>query len=251
MVGQKLPEDTMDRIFSETNVVSGDKYKHIIKSLRHKVGDIIEVVKDKKLYLARIDEVKKSEFTFLIVEELEDIENNLEIYLFQANIQKKKMEMVLKLNGMLALNSIVPFISERTENKKLEDIDNERNYAILTDSAEVSKATRLTKIEKTMTTTEAITLANTLDYAIVLYESEETNSLFNFLNEIDCKFPGKLSVGIFVGPEGGFSEEEITFFAERNVKPIRVFKSILRTEMAAFSTISAILAYYERTRYES
>lgn len=241
----------MDRIFTETNVVSGDKYKHIIKSLRHKAGDIIEVVQNEKLYLARIDEVKKSEFTFLTVEELETIENNLEIHLFQANIQKKKMEMVLKLNGMLEINKIVPFISERTENKKLEDIDNERNYAILTDSAEVSKATRLTKIEKTMTARDAIMLANTLDYAIVLYESEETNSLFNFLNDIECKFPGKLSIGIFVGPEGGFTEEEITFFMEKNVKPIRIFKNTLRTEIAAFSTISAILAYYERTRYES
>ena len=48
--------------------------------------------------------------------------------------------------------------------------------------------------------------------------------------------------GIFIGPEGGFTEEEIKLAEEKGIKPISLGRRILRTETAGL-TILSILMY--------
>lgn len=241
----------MDRIFLQNEVVDKDNFSHVIRSQRHRVGDEIEIVIDEKVYLCKIDEILKDTFSYSIIKEIGEDYGNLDIYLFQGYINKKKMEHVFKSNGMLGVKAFIPTKTERCQEKKIENYNSDRSIAILRDSAEVSKSNKISEIYDTMDYKEALDFSKSLDASIILYESEETNSLFNFLREKAYGFPNKVSLGIFVGPEGGFSEEEINVTKDNGVLPIRIFKNILRTEYAAFSAVSSILTYYERTRYES
>ena len=103
----------MDRIFIEDTVITGEDFRHVIKSQRHMIGDNLEVVLDEELYLAEISEVSKNSFSVKLLEEIKENTNKLKIYLFQGYIPKKKMEHVFKMNGMLGVEKFIPTITER------------------------------------------------------------------------------------------------------------------------------------------
>ncbi|MBR4640881.1 MAG: RsmE family RNA methyltransferase, partial [Butyrivibrio sp.] len=56
--------------------------------------------------------------------------------------------------------------------------------------------------------------------------------------------PGE-NIAVFIGPEGGFSEEEVVLAKENGVLPITLGKRILRTETAGFTVISWLMYHLE------
>ena len=61
---------------------------------------------------------------------------------------------------------------------------------------------------------------------------------------IEAIKPGQ-SIAVFIGPEGGFSEQEIDLCNENGIKPITLGKRILRTETAGFTIISWLMYHLE------
>ena len=84
---------------------------------------------------------------------------------------------------------------------------------------------------------EAVAEAKELDGAIIPYEREQERGIRQFVQD----FKGE-SIGVFIGPEGGFAEEEIALAQENGITPITLGKRILRTETAGMTT-TAILLY--------
>lgn len=97
----------MDRIFIDDTLITGEDFRHVIKSQRHIVGDKLEVVLNEELYLAEISEVSKNSFSVKLLEKIEEDTNSIKIYLFQGYIPKKKMEHVFKMNGMLGVEKFI------------------------------------------------------------------------------------------------------------------------------------------------
>ncbi len=52
--------------------------------------------------------------------------------------------------------------------------------------------------------------------------------------------PGQ-SIAVFIGPEGGFAQEEIDLCLENDIRPITLGRRILRTETAGFTAISWLM----------
>ena len=83
---------------------------------------------------------------------------------------------------------------------------------------------------------EALQKSKDYDIGIIPYEKEETKTL-KFLNgNKDYK-----NIAVFIGPEGGFSNEEIVAAKNADIIPITLGKRILRTETAGFATLNIIL----------
>ena len=93
------------------------------------------------------------------------------------------------------------------------------------------------KVRSVINFSQAIQQASQNNLNIIPYEKEEKNSIKNIIKGFDGE-----SIGIFIGPEGGFSEKEIEIAIKNNIKPITLGKRILRTETAGFIT-TAILLY--------
>ena len=86
--------------------------------------------------------------------------------------------------------------------------------------------------------TEAVKQAETLDEALIPYELAEG------MDEARERIRGlhdKKTIGIFIGPEGGFEEEEIALAANAGIHPITLGKRILRTETAGLCILSVIM----------
>lgn len=89
---------------------------------------------------------------------------------------------------------------------------------------------------------EAMNYAKELDVVLVPYELQEgMKATEAVINKIE---PGQ-SVGIFIGPEGGFDESEIDQAKETGAIPITLGKRILRTETAGLTTLSILMYHLE------
>ena len=89
---------------------------------------------------------------------------------------------------------------------------------------------------------EAVNYAVELDIRFIPYELAEnmahTKKLFEQIE------PGQ-SIGIFIGPEGGFTPEEIELAMNHQVQPITLGKRILRTETAGMTVLSILMFLLE------
>ena len=79
-------------------------------------------------------------------------------------------------------------------------------------------------------------MASLLENAVIPYENEEKTGLKEFI-----KSAKKGSVGIFIGPEGGFDNSEIEMAVKSGIIPVTLGKRILRTETAGLVTAAIIL----------
>ena len=109
-------------------------------------------------------------------------------------------------------------------------------------AAKQSKRMLIPEIHEVMTYKQALEFAKQLDVKLIPYElakgMKETREL---LSEIK---PGQ-TVGIFIGPEGGFDESEIDQAKEAGAIPITLGKRILRTETAGLTTLSFLIYHFE------
>jgi len=93
-----------------------------------------------------------------------------------------------------------------------------------------------------MTMKQAIEYAKDLDVKLIPYElAEHIDETKKIIEGIK---PGE-NIAVFIGPEGGFSEEEVALAKENGVLPITLGKRILRTETAGFTVISWLMYHLE------
>src|SRR5699024_2633204 len=120
----------------------------------------------------------------------------------------------------------------------------ERWQAIAKGAAEQSGRSRIPEVRKVMTCAESLDEASGLDVVLIHYELEE--GMEKPARIIENIAPGQ-SVGIFIGPEGGFEETEVEQAKEHGAQPVTLGKRILRTETAGLTTLS-ILMYHLGSR---
>ena len=138
---------------------------------------------------------------------------------------------------------IVPFAAKRSVVKldqKKAGKKRERWQAIAKGAAEQSKRGIVPQVQDVMSFQEAMNYAKELDVVLVPYELQEgMKATEAVISKIE---PGQ-SVGIFIGPEGGFTPEEIELAMNHQVQPITLGKRILRTETAGMTVLSICLLY--------
>ncbi|HAL03407.1 MAG TPA: 16S rRNA methyltransferase, partial [Lachnospiraceae bacterium] len=71
--------------------------------------------------------------------------------------------------------------------------------------------------------------------------AEGMESMKEFLSDVKSK----KSIGIFIGPEGGFTEEEVDMAVNNNVTTVSLGKRILRTETAGMTVLSILMYFLE------
>ena len=109
-------------------------------------------------------------------------------------------------------------------------------------AAKQSKRMLIPEIHEVMTYKEALAFAGHLDVKLIPYElakgMKETREILNELR------PGQ-SIGIFIGPEGGFEEEEVSKALEAGAHAITLGRRILRTETAGLAILSVLMFQLE------
>ena len=238
----------MYQFFVEENQLTGDRIailgsdvNHIKNVLRMKSGEKVRVsIADSgRSFFGIIDTMDDDEVIVTI--ESED-ENGTElanrIYLFQGLPKGDKMEMIIQKAVELGVYEIIP-VAMKNCVVKLDDKKAgnkvKRWQAISESAAKQSKRTLIPEITMPLSWKEALKKAEELDVILVPYENERgMEATREVMRSIQ---PGQ-SIGIFIGPEGGFTPEEI------GVAPghrISLGRRILRTETAGLATLSMLI----------
>jgi 16S rRNA (uracil1498-N3)-methyltransferase len=126
------------------------------------------------------------------------------------------------------------------EKKKAAKVN--RWQAIAESAAKQSKRTSIPVISDVLSYKEALKKAESLDVLLVPYENERGMLA---TKEALAKIQKGMTIGIIIGPEGGFSDKEIALAKEQNGEIISLGKRILRTETAAITALGMCMLYSE------
>lgn len=137
------------------------------------------------------------------------------------------MEWVLEKGTELGVSVFVPLVSDRSEKKNL---NVERAEKILIESSEQSGRTVVPKLRDVVTFDEAIVE----DFPCFAFHPK--GDVFTIEHTQNYS-----PLGIFIGPEGGWSDREIFLFKQNNVRVYSLGEQTLRAETAAVAISSLIL----------
>ena len=155
------------------------------------------------------------------------------------------MELIIQKATELGVYELVPMVTGRTvvklDEKKAEK-KNARWNAIAESAAKQSGRSLIPRVAGVMTFSEALAYAKELDVLLIPYEKAEGMEATR--RAIEGIYPGQ-SVGIFIGPEGGFEEAEVEQAMEKGAAPVTLGRRILRTETAGFVVLSMLLYHLE------
>ena len=226
--------------------ISGGDFNHIKNVLRMKVGEQILVTFNEQTDLCEIVEFKEDCALAKILEKnYKESELPIRVYLFQGLPKSDKMELIIQKAVELGVYKIVPVEMNRCVVKldaKKKNQKTERYNAIAEAGAKQSKRNVIPQVENVLSFKEALDLAKTLDLFIAPYESEKgVESTKLALSKIKKG----MSVGVIIGPEGGFDDKEIEKVKEIGAEVVSLGKRILRTETASITALSMLMLYTE------
>ncbi len=230
-------------------VITGSDVNHIGNVLRMKAGEKIRVSDSAgRSYFCRISEIT-SDMVRAGIEREDELGTELSnrIVLFQGLPKADKMELIIQKAVELGASEIIP-VAMKNCVVKLDDkkaaAKVSRWRSIAESAAKQSKRTLIPTVQMPVSWKGALNLAKELDITLVPYENERG---MQATREIIGGIGGNESIGIMIGPEGGFSDAEITMVDEAHVDcgsfhRISLGRRILRTETAGLATL-AMLVY--------
>ena len=236
------------QIGEHTITIMGNDVNHIKNVLRMQKGEKLIICDGQGTdYYCSIADFSKDEVITEILEMNDtQTELNTKIYLFQGLPKKDKMELIIQKAVELGVHEVIPVSMKRCvakiEDKKKELKKLERWQTIATSAAKQSGRGMIPKVQGVMSFRDALEKAKELEFTIVPYEQAEGMAESKKLIEKACK---KKSIGIFIGPEGGFDDAEIQKAREAGFSTISLGKRILRTETAGLTILSILMFQIE------
>ncbi len=232
-------------------VITGADHNHIKNVLRMKVGDTILISANGKSNLCEIEIIDNDEIVAPIIEEdYQNTELPLQIHLFQGLPKSDKMELIIQKAVELGVYSITPIEMKRCIVKlddKKKKSKQTRWQAISESAAKQSKRNTIPEINEIISYKAALNAAKELDLLLVPYENEDG---ILSTKEALAKLKEAKSVGIIIGPEGGFDDAEIEAAKNSDGRIISLGKRILRTETAAITAVGMCMLYTEMSEAE-
>ena len=216
--------------------LSNEENKHIVKVLRKNVGDKINIINGKGfLFIAEIEEIKKYIVSLKVIKkEKKEKQHKYNLHLAIAPTKNiNRFEWFLEKATEIGINEITPIICSRSERKK---INLERCNKIIISAVKQS----------------------------MKFYRPKLNSPKSFIDFIDNEYPGEKHIAycvnqkkhklsksessshlILIGPEGDFSENEISLAINKKFKPTTLGNSRLRTETAGIVATQTFNLLYE------
>lgn len=226
--------------------ISGSDYNHIKNVLRMKIGDEFLVSSEGISSLCCLDGFEEDSAVARILEEnYQSTDLPIKIYLFQGLPKADKMELIIQKCVELGVHAIIPTEMSRCVVKlddKKKKSKTQRWQTIAESAAKQSKRSAVPEVYDCISYKEALAMAKDLDILMVPYESKDgMESTVNALSKIK----NGSSVGIIIGPEGGFEDSEVEKAMENGGEVISLGKRILRTETAAITAVGMVMLHSE------
>ncbi|MBC7236011.1 MAG: 16S rRNA (uracil(1498)-N(3))-methyltransferase [Chloroflexi bacterium] len=174
-------------------------------------------------------------------------EPHVRVTLYVALPKGKRLEWVLQKGTEVGVTGFVPMITERCVIPRPEEVNEarlERWRQIIREAAEQAGRARLPTLAAVRPFAEVCVAPPEGVLALILSVGERARSLRAALASWQATEWGEIrEVRLYIGPEGGFSPQEVALAAERGIRPVTLGPRILRVETAAI--VAPALVLYE------
>jgi 16S rRNA (uracil1498-N3)-methyltransferase len=240
--GQQLQRFFVDpRLINGSTITFSDPISHQIRQvLRMNLGRDQVVVLDGSgaAFLARLNGASGRMVTADIVEKLESRnEGSVDLTLCFSLTRREKVEWILQKCTEIGVNQFLPYVSERSVSRldSLEENRKTRWQSIIREAAEQSERSRLPDLLEVLTFEEVLHKMGGLEQKLIAYEAADTSKTLRQLPLIQAP------VVLLIGPEGGFSENEIENATNTGFQPFSLGKRIFRMETACIVASALVL----------
>lgn len=231
-----------DQVAEEEVLIEGSDVNHIRNVLRMKAGDEIRVTNESgENWRCAITELTEQFVRAQRLDEMAATELPCKVYLFQGLPKNDKMELIIQKAVELGVYEVIPVAMKncvvKLDEKKAK-AKTARWQEIAKSAAKQAKRSLIPNVEAPLTWKEAVARMKELDVGLVPYENERGMEATR--EAVSAILPGQ-TVGILIGPEGGFAPEEIAAVQAESLKLISLGNRILRTETAGFTTLAFLI----------
>jgi len=217
-------------------ILSPEESRHIATVLRLQAGTAIELFDGTGfVYQGLILTATPKRITVEILSQYnENNDGAPQLFLFQSLLKGKKMDFLIQKATELGVHSFSPIQSRYNENRGNLPRQTDRWQRIMLEACKQCKRAQPMIIEP-VSSLKNIDVTD-FEQPLILWEGEKSTHLDATMISYDTP------MALFIGPEGGFHEDEITKAKTKGFKPVSLGSRILRSETAALSTI-AIMQY--------
>ena len=245
----------MHHFFVTPQQISGDKIRieggdvnHMKNVLRMKLHEKAEISDgESRTYLCEVEAYEEDVAVLHILEEMEaDTEPASKLYLFQGLPKSDKMELIVQKAVELGVYQVIPVAMKRSvvrldDKKAAKKAD--RWNSIAESAAKQAGRSRIPEVTMPLSYKEVLKMAEELDVTLLPYELAGGMEV---TREVIRQIKSGQSVGIFIGPEGGFEPEEVDAAVSMGAKVITLGRRILRTETAGLATLAVLMFELEQ-----
>jgi 16S rRNA (uracil1498-N3)-methyltransferase len=242
-----IPEENWQ---NNTVIIEGDDAHHIVRVMRMQVED--KIICNKLNASAAVCKITKVDTDAVTAEVLEWLETNTElpvkVTIAQGLPKGDKMDIVLQKGTELGAYAFIPFQAGRSVVKwdaRKTDKKLSRFSKIVKEASEQSHRNRLPEIKQAMNLTQLLEESKRYDIKLFAYEEEAKTKEYHSFSTVLNKLTKGDQILICIGPEGGFSNEEVTSLKQHDFIPVRLGPRILRTETAALYALASISYHLE------
>lgn len=241
----KLKRYYINAELSQGNTVSldGEEFHHLKNVMRSRVGDNVTLFNGSPINATcEIVNINKNNADIKVLNVEQNLaEPTINLTLFQAVCKGDKLSLITQKVTELGVSNMCVFYSQFTDIKdKTSKLDKLERVSI--SASKQCGRSSFINFSGVMDFKAMIEEAKKLDKVYVAYENEDNNSLFNSL----VTDSNHKNIGLIIGAEGGFSEQEIDLLKQNNMEIVTLGKRILRTETAAIVGSSTILFACEK-----
>ena len=212
----------------------GDELRHLAKAMRKRIGDAIWTVDGEgNAYEVQLVEITRDRALGRILSRQRDLgEPAAEIWLFQAVLKGDRFDWLVEKATELGVRGIVPLTSRETQVPVTPDKRRRWERLALAAMKQCGRSRR-------PQIAEPMSLEASLDWG-----SDWTARLMaepaplGQSPKTDRVWGDKRKIGLWVGPESGFSSEEVTLALEKGLKPITLGTRRLRAETAGLALLT-------------
>ncbi|MCX6715733.1 MAG: RsmE family RNA methyltransferase [Candidatus Taylorbacteria bacterium] len=220
----------------EIVIESADLLHQISKVFRLGIGDKVVIFdgsgSDYESEIAEMGKITPNTVTFRVLSTANSrYVPTRKIYLCAAVVKKDNFEFIVEKATELGVTDIVPVLAERTEKKALNE---ERLQKIAIESSEQSGRGNLPTIHKIMDLTEAIQFLTKQFVTFIAFHTE--GSVFP-----PEELGDGLSIAVLIGPEGGWSPNEVDMFHKNKIQVRCLGPQVLKAETAVVAALSQVV----------
>ena len=225
--------------------LTGDQALHLAKVLRAEPGQIFDVVAAGFLHRAEITSVSLHRVEFVLHEELES-DTALPLHLYLAVFKFDHLEWAIEKATELGAGSITPVLARRTEKHLAQAALKrvERWRRVVHEAAQQSRRVSVPAVADPVALKQALA-ADRSSVRILLSETEQSLSLTDALSARQISAPvggpeeaTAAQTSLAIGPEGGWTADEMALFTEHQWTHVTLGPRILRAETAAIAAIA-------------